>query len=269
MTPTSDVATSPDGLPIRFTTNGDGEPTLVLIHGWSCDRRYWRGQVSGLADRYRVVAIDLAGHGDSGTGRTAYTMSAFGADVAAVIDRLGLRGAILVGHSMGGDVAIEAALARPDAIAGVVWADVYRKLGEPDDPADVAAFVDRFRADFRTAADGFVRRMFPPEANAEVVDWVATDMASAPPEIAIDAMRHALANEGPVIEALARLTVPVVAINPDYRATDEASLREHGVTTVLLTGVGHFAMLEDPDQFNRVLDGVVRELARAGAAEPA
>ena len=62
--------------------------------------------------------------------------------------------------------------------------------------------------------------MFGPTADPVLADWVADDMASAPPEIALDAVIHAWGNEGPVLDALARLRVPVVAINPDDEPTD-------------------------------------------------
>lgn len=93
----SDVVQSADGIPIAFESAGTGGRALVFIHGWSCDRAYWKAQVPAFADRHRVVALDLAGHGESGGGRAAYTMAAFGADVAAVMDHLGLEDAVLIG----------------------------------------------------------------------------------------------------------------------------------------------------------------------------
>jgi sigma-B regulation protein RsbQ len=66
---------------------------------------------------------------------------------------------------------------------------------------------------------------------------------------------------------LRQLTAPVVAINPDYRPTDVQALQRHGVSTVLMRGVGHFLMLEDPQRFNRLLDETIHGLAgnrRAG-----
>jgi pimeloyl-ACP methyl ester carboxylesterase len=71
----SGVATSRDGIPLAFEVHGAGTPTLVFVHGWSCDRSYWRGQVRPLAARYQTVAVDLAGHGESGVGRRAWTMA--------------------------------------------------------------------------------------------------------------------------------------------------------------------------------------------------
>ena len=54
---------SPDGVRIAYDVTGEGEPTLVFVHGWCCDRSYWQPQVEYLSQQYRVVAIDLAGHG--------------------------------------------------------------------------------------------------------------------------------------------------------------------------------------------------------------
>ena len=97
------------------------------------------------------MAIDLAGHGESGSGRTVWTMPAFGADVVAVIEQLGLQDAVLIGHSMGGDVIVEAALALRGASRGLVWVDIYASLGEPRSPDEIETFVRPFRDDFVAA----------------------------------------------------------------------------------------------------------------------
>jgi pimeloyl-ACP methyl ester carboxylesterase len=80
------VAESADGVPISYEVHGTGEPTVVFIHGWSCDERYWREQMPVFAEQHRVVVIDLAGHGHSGLGRETYTTEAFGEDVKTVLD---------------------------------------------------------------------------------------------------------------------------------------------------------------------------------------
>jgi pimeloyl-ACP methyl ester carboxylesterase len=252
-----DVAMSPDGIPIHYDVEGDGSPALVLVHGWSCDRTYWRGQMSPLARRHQVVAIDLAGHGESGVGRSSWTMPAFGGDVTAVVDRLQLDDAVLVGHSMGGDVIVEAALLLGGRVQGLVWVDTYPSLGVPDSHEKVEAFVKPFRADFPGQVRAFIGTAFTSTSDPTLVEWVISDMASAPPAIALDALAHAFGNEGPVIDALPRISAPLVQISPDYEPTDVESLRSHGIRSVVMSKVGHFLMLEDPDQFNRVLEQVV------------
>ena len=168
---------------------------------------------------------------------------------------------ILVGHSMGGDVVVEAALRLGDRVAGVVWVDTYQTLEEVTTAEELEAFVAPFRRDFRGRDPAVRPGMFPPSADPVLVEWIAEDMASAPPDIAIDALGYALGNDGPILGALARLAAPVVAINPEDEPTDVESLRRHGVSTVLVHGTGHFPMLEDPAQFNRVLAEVVATLA--------
>jgi pimeloyl-ACP methyl ester carboxylesterase len=250
---------SPDGIPIAYEVVGDGSPTIVFVHGWSCDRSYWRHQMNAFPDR-TVVAVDLAGHGDSGSGRSSWTMPGFGSDVVAVVDQLGRDDLVLVGHSMGGDVILEAALLLESRVKGLVWIDTYRSLGEPPDPAAFEAFLAPFRLDFPGQTKAFVRGLFAPSVDPALVEWAASDMAAAPPAIAIDAMSHAMTNEEAAIRALSRLSAPVTAVNPDYRPTDQQSLRRHRVTPLILTNVSHFLMLEDPAQFNRALAAIVARL---------
>ena len=255
-----DVALSADGIPVHFEFEGGSAPALVFVHGWSCDRTYWSRQIDYFAGRHQVVSIDLAGHGESGGGRRAWTMPAFGGDVVAVVEKLELRELVLIGHSMGGDVLVEAALGVPDRVAGLVWVDTYATLGEPRTREEIEEFVAPFRHDFVPATRDFVRRMFVPGSDPDLVEWVVADMSGAPPEVAVPALEHAISNDKAILAALPELTVPFVAINPDCRPADVEALQAHGVEGVLMPGVGHFLMMEDPDTFNRLLEQVIDEL---------
>lgn len=260
-------AVSADGIRVSFEVRGAGAPTLVFVHGWSCDRGYWKHQLSYFAERYQVVALDLAGHGTSGAGRRAWTMPAFGEDVVAVAEQLGLGLMVLIGHSMGGDVIIEAARRLPGRVAGLVWVDTYRTLGEMQSQEEVESFLAPFRADFASATRDFVRRTFLPTSDKDLVESVAGDMAAAPPEIALSALEHAITFEPAVVGALREIRAPVVAMNPDHKPSDIEALQRNGVKTVLMSGVGHFAMMEDPSTFNRLLGETVQEFtASRGSA---
>lgn len=259
------VVPSRDGVPVGYEVHGSGTPALVFVHGWSCDRSYWRGQVGAFAARHRVVAVDLAGHGRSGGGRSAWTMPAFGEDVAAVVAELGLGDLVLVGHSMGGDVIVETALDLPGHVLGLVWVDTYDTLEDPEPREAIEAFMAPFRVDFAGATRAFVRRLSGPNADPALVEWVAADMAAAPPEIALDALAHAVGNDARIQPLLERLTAPVVAINPAYRSTDAEALGRHGVQVVRMPGVGHFLMLEDPGTFNRLLGETIAGFTGAGS----
>lgn len=240
----------------RTTARTDGDaPTVILVHGWAGNRTFWSRQVDVLTERYHVVTVDLGGHGESGTGRGDWNLPAFGDDVVAVVEAVGARDVALVGHSMGGDAIVFAARLLGDRVRGLVWVDTLRSLGdEPTSSAeDVAGFVAPFHADFGASVDRFARSLFSEGADPALVDHVARGMVAAPQEAALGSIGYALNRHPPIIAALAEVSAPVVAINPDVSPTDVESLRRHGVEPIILTGVGHFSMLEDPDQFNPVL----------------
>lgn len=246
-----------DGVQLAYEVHGDDAAslTVVLVHGWAGNRSYWQHQVASLSDRFRMVAIDLACHGDSGIGRTDWDLRGFGDDVVVIVEAIGAHRVALVGHSMGGDAAVFAAQQLGDRVAGIVWVDVLRSLGdEPVSAPDVVdAFVAPFRDDFTAATDRFARSLFPAGADPALVERVAADMASARREGTLGSLGHALNRHPPIIAALAELRAPVVAINPDLGLTDVESLRRHGMEPIVLKGVGHYVMLEDPDRFNAVL----------------
>jgi pimeloyl-ACP methyl ester carboxylesterase len=149
-----DVVLSTDGTPICYEVHGAGAPALVFVHGWSCDRSYWSPQVRHFAVRHQVVAVDLAGHGESGVGRQAWTMPAFGEDVTAVVERLRLESVVMIGHSMGGDVIVEAALDLSRRVAGLVLVDVYSSFEDPSTHEEIQEFIVPFRQDFIASFGG-------------------------------------------------------------------------------------------------------------------
>ena len=255
-------AISPDSVRLAYEVHGEGMPSLVFVHGWSCDRSYWKAQIEPFSKRYQVVAIDLAGHGESGIGRKTWTIESFGEDVATVVKKLGLRRVILIGHSMGGDVIAEAALRLKGRVAGLIMVDTYKKLGPGRTPEQVEAFVSRFRPDFTDSTRALVRTMFLPNSDSTLVEWVVADMSSAPPDIALGALESAFSYSRKITHSLEELKLPVIAINAGNAPTDSASMERYGVEVMIMPGVGHFVMMESPESFNRLLSMAILKLSR-------
>jgi len=254
---------STDGTLISYEVHGKGAPALVFVHGWSCDRSYWKGQLGPFSQRYKIVAIDLAGHGASGNERKNYTIESFGADVATVVKKLNLQHIILIGHSMGGDVIAAAARQLPrDRIKGLVMVETYAELGAGSTPEQVEKFIAKFRSNFKDSTSTFVRNMFSSHADTALVEWVVNDMASAPPAIALSALASSFNYSRQITKTLLELKLPVVAINSDYEPTDTASMQRYGVQVVIMPGFGHFLMMENPKQFNDVLEGVIKKMVK-------
>jgi pimeloyl-ACP methyl ester carboxylesterase len=260
-------AISYDGTEIVYDVFGIGAPTLVLVHGWSCDRSYWSAQSAMLSRDYRIATLDLAGHGESGLGRSSWTIAGFGSDVATVVSALDADSVILVGHSMGGDVIVDAARQLPGRVRGMIWVDTYTQLSEFPTLEQVRSRMAPFRANFADETRAFVRRMFSSSADPSLVERVAADMSSAPPEIALAAMESAWTFGTTVPGVLRDLGIPLVAINPEVPPTDMDSMRRNGVEVVLMSGVGHFLMLEDPGQFNECLARVIQAMASSAGPQ--
>lgn len=247
------TVSSADGVPIRYSEYGQGSRTVVLVHGWSCDRSYWSEQVGRLSQDYRIITVDLGGHGESGFGRDDWTIAAFGADVAAVVEYVDVDSVILVGHSMGGDVIFQAARLLPGKVDALVMLDTYKQLGAWRSDSEIDEIVAEFSTDFPGVTEKLVRSFFPASADPTLVDRVAYDMAAAPSDVALSAIRSSFQHAREIPRLMDELALPVVAINPDNAPTDLESMSRYGVRVEIMTGVGHFLMMEDPDRFNDLL----------------
>ena len=253
---------SKDGVEIAYTVEGRGEPSLVFVHGWSCDKSYWSNQVKVFSPEYKVVTIDLAGHGESGLERSDYTLQSFGEDVAAVVNKLGLKKIILIGHSMGGPVIIEAANRLKGKVIGLIGADTFQNLGETFPEDQMLQFLKPFKENFVETTKGFVKTMFPPTADSLLVKKVVDDMSLAPPKVAVSAMENMFKDNA--ISALKELDVPIISINCDLYPVKVEENRKHvkSFEVKMMNGVGHFVMLEDPVKFNQLLQESIDELSK-------
>jgi pimeloyl-ACP methyl ester carboxylesterase len=259
-------AISKDGVEIVYTVDGNGvtadTPALVFVHGWCCDKSFWKNQISAFAPKYKVVAIDLGGHGESGINRKNWTLDAFAEDVVAVVNKLGLNKIILVGHSMGGPVIIEASNKLKGKVIGLVGADTFQNLGKTIPDSLVGPFLKPFRDNFRSTTTEFVKAMFPSNADSALVKMVVDKMSSAPPEIAINTMENMFKDNA--VSALKEFNAPIISINCDHYPVQVESNKKmvKFYEIKIMRGVGHFVMLENPNEFNHLLQESVDELVK-------
>ena len=258
---TPGVVPSADGTPIAYEVHGSGEPTLIMVHGWSCDARYWREQLAYSAAQHRVVTVDLAGHGHSGAGREDYTMRSFGEDVRAVADAVGGNEVILVGHSMGGLVIADAARLLPGRVLGLIGVDSLHNLDFPVTEEHAAEMIAPLEADFPAACRQFAAAMILPDTEANLAEWIQADMAAAPAEVALSAMRGYMEQwiTGAAPALFEELPLPVVAVCADLWPVDAEANRKHMrfFEAIVLEGTDHFLMLSATEDFNRALEEAV------------
>jgi pimeloyl-ACP methyl ester carboxylesterase len=259
---------SADGVAISYSVGGQGKPALVFVHGWSCDRSYWDVQLRHFSEQHKVVAVDLAGHGDSGLSREAWTIPAFAEDVLAVIDDLGLQQMVLIGHSMGGPIVVEVARRIPARVIGIIGVDTFQNVEELPPQEAVDQFLAPLRQDFVEGTRQFVRQyLFSPTSDSVVVEKILADMASAPPEVGLAVLEGAWKHD--LRPALAELNAPIRCINSDMYPVNIEAARRYvpSFEVAVMKGIGHFPMNEDPNTFNRLLTEAVDELCRLQGEE--
>ena len=249
------IVDSGDGVHIEYRVYGAGEPAIVLVHGWSCDANYWNEQLAPLKAKYTVVAVDLAGHGASGKNRSDWSMASYGEDVAAVVRQIPNHQVIIVGHSMGGTVALEATRRIGDRVIGIIAVDALKSVGQaPLTAKQIDMRLTPFKKDFIGTTRKFVEEsLFQKKADTQFVNKVAYDMSLEPPEVGVPSMQALLATDlAPIV---ADIHVPVLAINSDLTPTDEARIRKSlpGFKAEVIPNTSHFLMMDDVARFNPVL----------------
>jgi pimeloyl-ACP methyl ester carboxylesterase len=254
-----------DGLEIVGEVRGQGDTALVFLHGWCGDREYGTHQVEVFAADYRVVAFDQAGHGESGKGGKAWTADGLASDALAVVKALGLKQVILVGHSMAGWLALLAAKRMPGTVVAVIGVDTLQNA-ESKLPEEVRKpILDDALKDFKGTVRATFDGQLPEKTDDEVKKWLKTKAEGQDPKMAIALMRDlfGLGTRTLVTEA----QVPVRCINAagGYKSFTptvvETNKKYANVGAVAIEGVGHYPMLEQPDEFNRKLRDVLKEFA--------
>jgi pimeloyl-ACP methyl ester carboxylesterase len=258
---------SPDSVMISYEVHGRGTPALVFVHGWCCNRTFWNNQVDFFSQTEKVVTLDLAGHGQSGANREEWTLPAFGADVAAVVNDLELDSVILIGHSMGGPVIAEAAKLLPGKVLGLIGVDTFHDLAKIYTKEEIDPSTAPLRDNFDEAMATWVWRMFPAGADSALVQYVITEAYKSSREMALGIfdwypnLRLA--------ETLQELNLPLITINTDlWPMNDEGNKAIlPNMEVIMMPGLGHFLMLEDPPAFNRNLAQAVQKLSNPPPAE--
>jgi pimeloyl-ACP methyl ester carboxylesterase len=258
------VVLSKDGTPISYEIYGAGEPTLVFVHGWSCDARYWRAQVPHFSKKHRVIILDLAGHGHSGTTRTRYTMGAFGEDVRTVTEATGSGRVILIGHSMGGSVIAEAARLMPNRVIGLIGIDTLENIEYPMTHEELKKMIAPLEKDFRTGSRQFVGEMISANTDPQLREWILSDVSAAPPAVALSAMNEMMTQyiTGEAAKAFENIRIPVITVNGDLWPINYEANRRHmfSYDAIVLNKADHFLMMDRPEEFNRALEKAIRIL---------
>jgi pimeloyl-ACP methyl ester carboxylesterase len=250
------------GSPISYDDVGSGNAVL-FIHGHPFNRTMWAPQIQSLRWKYRTIAPDLVGYGESAcSSETVYTQESFVGDLIRLLDHLSVARACVVGLSMGGQIAMEFARAFPDRTAGVVLAATFPQAETPEGVTDRNRMADRLLAEgIALAGREMLSKLIGPTslkrqpsiASAVYRMICATDPAGAAAALRGRALRRDYR------EALTQIQAPCLIVfgtDDAYSTVDEAKAIQAAIPNSKLEifpDIGHMPNLEDEDRFNRHL----------------
>jgi pimeloyl-ACP methyl ester carboxylesterase len=246
-----------DGCRVYYRSFGSGKTAMIFLSGWGCDTSLWQNQVPALVPHTRVLLVDLPGHGGSDKPDIPYTPELFVRAVNAVLEHARVQRAAVVGHSMGGMVAYEFARRWPGKTIALIWVD-----GAFSIPVDVDQQItglrrraEEFRSpDYQEKVRQFIEQLYVPETPTPVREKVTASILSTPQHVLAGCM-EGLAD--PRLFEHDTLDTPAFAIfssfwNPErFIEIFKKSLPRFQYE--VLTGVGHYPMLEKPEQVNAAL----------------
>jgi sigma-B regulation protein RsbQ len=245
-------AATVDGAKIHSTTTGKGDKTLILIHGWTCDETSWSEQVPALSKKYRVITVDLPGHGKSDQPADGkYSMDVFAKAVEAVRAEANVDRVILAGHSMGGPVVYRYAQLYPQHTVALILVDspLFKS-------ADARGFVDQslprvVGEDGPKAREAMIRGMFSSATTPELQNRILKMMLGAPETTA----KGAMGSMGdPTVWENHVLQIPALAIFAATYAGNSLDVTKSDLPNLQflnVPGTGHFLMMEKPAEFNQ------------------
>jgi pimeloyl-ACP methyl ester carboxylesterase len=243
-------AATVDGMKIHWSSAGKGAQTVMLVHGWTCDDRSWNAQVPVLAEKHRVLTLDLPGHGRSASPRDGkFSMDLFARALEAVRREAKVDKMVLVGHSMGTPVIRQYARLYPQHVAALVLVDGLVAI--PGGPAPQPAQMSG--PDGLKARERMIRGMFTPATPPALQEQILKMMLAAPEATATGAM---LATFDPSNWKDDVMTLPVLGIYADRSQLGKPAYSKKifpGFEYVEIPGTGHFVMMEKPEEFNRLL----------------
>jgi pimeloyl-ACP methyl ester carboxylesterase len=238
-----------EGNRVYFKNFGKGKKAIVFVHGWTCNSDFWRDSFTAFPG-YRVIAVDLPGHGQSDKPQVAYTMDYFARSIEAVMKNAKVEKAVLVGHSMGTPVIRQFYRLYPKKTLGLVIVDGSLRGGTK---AEMDQLIVPLRANYRENAARFVDGMLQPIQDEKLRQEIRAAMLSTPEYVGLSAM-EGMADEK--IWTDDKINVPVLAIlaeSPWWKSDTDDFYKKIAPTIDfrMWQGVSHFLMMEKPQLFNK------------------
>jgi pimeloyl-ACP methyl ester carboxylesterase len=255
-----------DGVKLAYEEAGRGAPPIVLVHGLGCDHTHLAPQFAHLSARHRVVAVDLRGHGASDAPEAGYALTTFTDDLVWLCGELGVYKPVVIGHSMGGVIALDLAARYPDVPAAIAMLDAP-VLIQPAVAEALVPFGAALRSPaYRDALIGFMASTFGPADDPERKARILAQIGELPQSIGASCWETGIPGFDSAAAASA-CTVPALYLNAGIPVDLERFAQLCPRLLIGMTiGAGHWHHLDVPDLVNAMLDRFLAILATNPAA---
>lgn len=251
---------------LAYFDTGKGKTTLLFIHGSFINKDYWKNQIAFFSKKYRVITVDLAGHGNSTHNRTDWTIQNFGNDIKQIIAKLSLKKVILIGHSVGADIMLETVNEKDKAIIGIIGIDYFKNVGANLPQNVIDQVMTNLKTDFTGTNEQYVKQaLISKNTKSEIGDKVLTDFKAMNKNIGIAMNESFLTYTNRETELLKKLPLKLFLINVDYVPTNIANLKEatnNNFDLQILNGSCHYPMIEISETFNLELDKTISKIKK-------
>jgi len=249
-----------DDVNIAYQVMGEGEIPLFFIHGWCCDKSYWEHQIDALKADYKIIAVDLAGHGESGLERQDFTIQNFAKDVHSVVDHLDLKNVVYIGHSMGTSVMLEAAILNLNNTRAMFSIDGWGDIPDVKTETELEDFEIELRKElniqgFQEQIYNMVKSWYHPESESILIEQIAKDMSFNDPRVGTESgvnfMIYRYKDYTRSLKLIGDL--PVIGISSTNNP-NEIEFKNYGVNfmDIRMEGPSHFLQLASPEEFNKI-----------------
>jgi non-heme chloroperoxidase len=259
----------PDGVRYFYRDRGEGVP-LVFIHGWGTSGAVFEGQATDLAGAHRVITLDWRGCGRSDHPRDGNSISQIAHDVNALIDRVGLEQPVLIGSSIGGNIALELILQNPANIRGAVLVDAPQHwAAEGIGQASLEDWARRLRADRANTFRGMVSTWFGPRGSDTLRQWMLQLLFQSGwfiDSLVLDMGRHDVRDRLASVDTPIALFHGALDVDVPLRVSEVTAALAANASVVVFDDCAHMPHLENPSAFNEKLLTFLEGLPRAASS---
>jgi pimeloyl-ACP methyl ester carboxylesterase len=252
---------------ISYVQKGNGESTLLFLHGWCINKSYWNEQMDFFAKTHTVYALDLAGFGNSTRDRNDWSIDRYAKDVNSFINELALENVFIIGHSMSGLIMLQSSLNDSSRMIGFVGVDNYKDVDVKYSPEHLENFqiaINSLKEDFRVNAPKQAEIMlFHSSTPENITNRIKEDFKDADQIVGYESIVDFINFSRHLPAKLEQSPFKLFLINSEATPTNESGLVKHcnkGFEVMPVGHTGHYPMVENPKKFNELLEIILKNL---------